>query len=389
MIEKAGLTSDQTEHLRFLDGMRGIAAVYVVFCHFCLGWDSDSVSLVTKCVTAWTNLGHVAVAMFIVLSGFSLMLPVATAGTLKGGTSGYLFRRANRILPAYYAALVLSILALVVARDPTVPEQVNFGTVISHVLMIHNIRTDWVMTINAPLWSVATEWQIYFVFPFILLPIWKRSGALAVVVSGCAFGPLLHAASHSAGNIDCARPWLLALFCMGVAAASMVSRPTCLKIKRWQSISALCVLVLVYSVARLCTMNHNGVYMWIVRDYLIGAACALLICHCYIYKESLVRAALSSWVVGFLGAFSYSIYLSHWAVVHAWLRIEGCYGLNPNAAILLRMLVGVPTSVVIAYVFYLCFERPFLTTKARQAVLPLTRNTSVCTRVDQGRAIKL
>lgn len=58
--------------------------------------------------------GHSAVATFIVLSGFSLMLPIARSSeeTLKGGMLGYLKRRSLRILPPYYVALGLSLLLI-------------------------------------------------------------------------------------------------------------------------------------------------------------------------------------------------------------------------------------------------------------------------------------
>src|SRR4051812_41118914 len=60
------------------------------------------------------GFGHEAVAIFIVLSGYCLMLPVARRGEsqLKGGFGSYLGRRAFRILPPYFAALGLSLLLI-------------------------------------------------------------------------------------------------------------------------------------------------------------------------------------------------------------------------------------------------------------------------------------
>jgi peptidoglycan/LPS O-acetylase OafA/YrhL len=93
-------------HLPFLEGIRGITALYVVLHHF-LSWSSAGVRRDIYLAIAWTALGHFAVHVFIVLSGFSLMLPIAYAPDhrLRGGISHYLMRRARRILPPYFAAL--------------------------------------------------------------------------------------------------------------------------------------------------------------------------------------------------------------------------------------------------------------------------------------------
>jgi peptidoglycan/LPS O-acetylase OafA/YrhL len=51
-----------------------------------------------------------SVQVFIVLSGYCLMLPVAqAAGTLKGGLSVFVRRRAIRILPPYFAMLTIAV----------------------------------------------------------------------------------------------------------------------------------------------------------------------------------------------------------------------------------------------------------------------------------------
>ena len=83
-------------------------------------------------------------------------------------------RRARRILPPYYAALLLSIAVIVLynglASRLGLGQRIDEaalepGSVISHLLLVHNVSFDWVFRINGPLWSVATEWQIYWLFP--------------------------------------------------------------------------------------------------------------------------------------------------------------------------------------------------------------------------------
>src|SRR6185369_12422910 len=71
------------QHLGYLDSIRGLSALYVAACHAWLmyaaqfadhGLQSISGGLVVA--TSWLAFGRSAVAIFIVLSGYCLMLPV-------------------------------------------------------------------------------------------------------------------------------------------------------------------------------------------------------------------------------------------------------------------------------------------------------------------------
>jgi peptidoglycan/LPS O-acetylase OafA/YrhL len=103
--------------LGFLDGLRGLAALYVMFAHVYYLQSAEVGRLhwhlprAVWLATGWAAAGRSAVAIFIVLSGFCLMIPVARSadGTISGGVWEYLKRRARRILPPYYAAMAFSL----------------------------------------------------------------------------------------------------------------------------------------------------------------------------------------------------------------------------------------------------------------------------------------
>ncbi|NJM58848.1 MAG: acyltransferase [Synechococcales cyanobacterium RU_4_20] len=110
MLNLAEQVPGKRLRLHYLDGLRGIAALYVVFSHV---WEMQP----TELPSLWMSLskifqyGSFSVSVFIVLSGYCLMLPVSRsqAGSLSIKFSDFIQRRARRILPPYYAALVLSI----------------------------------------------------------------------------------------------------------------------------------------------------------------------------------------------------------------------------------------------------------------------------------------
>ena len=95
------------QRLAGLDGVRGLAALFVVVNHVFLrafpGYPVDNAPL----WAGWFIYGRFAVVVFIVLSGFSLALSPARHGWRLDGVSRFAHRRARRILPPYWAALVL------------------------------------------------------------------------------------------------------------------------------------------------------------------------------------------------------------------------------------------------------------------------------------------
>ena len=124
----SGPQVDKQTHVDFVDGLRGIAALYVVLGHvyaYTRQWaEPELPEAGHESILKFVDQGHSAVAVFIVISGFCLMMPLSREelGTPSGGTGRFLQRRARRILPPYYAALVLSILLMaVVGLHPVEP----------------------------------------------------------------------------------------------------------------------------------------------------------------------------------------------------------------------------------------------------------------------------
>ena len=189
--------------LDFLDGLRGLAALYVVAFHVVDWADWGGRPLASRSPLGFGLLahGHAAVGVFVVLSGFCLMRPVVASGrALAGGFRGYLRRRARRILPPYYAATVLS-LALIAAVpalnrpsgtawDHCLPA-FRSRTLLAHALLTHNLDLRHRIKINTPHWSVATEWQIYFALPLLVVAR-RRLGLVATVALAFAVGLLPH-----------------------------------------------------------------------------------------------------------------------------------------------------------------------------------------------------
>ena len=169
-------TSKLSGRLHFLDGLRGLACFYVLLFHASsphIPYPGEALGSAADFVRTCISRGHFSVVFFIVLSGYSIMLPIARAGTnqLNGGFANYARRRARRIfLPPYLVALRLGSAALIVVYNaisrrhavgaPVVDDALSVGSVVGTSFSSTILSFDWAFRINGPLWSVATEWQI-------------------------------------------------------------------------------------------------------------------------------------------------------------------------------------------------------------------------------------
>ena len=82
--KKINVATGSVPHLAFLDGLRALAAMYVVLHHAKLqaGFNPDSVAWPVRIFAGLFNFGHYAVTLFIVLSGFCLTLQLLSTSFL-------------------------------------------------------------------------------------------------------------------------------------------------------------------------------------------------------------------------------------------------------------------------------------------------------------------
>jgi peptidoglycan/LPS O-acetylase OafA/YrhL len=353
--------------LTFVDGMRALAALTVTCYHGYLfaGHTGDAQKATPTLGRVLLN-GHFAVPVFIVLSGFVLMLPVASRSDLKlpRGLGTYLARRARRILPPYYAALLLFLAMIwaipVLAHahntfwDNKIP--VTTGGIVSHLLLVHNTQAQWVNQIDGAMWSVATEWQLYFAMP-ILLIVWRRFGGWVTAGLAVVVGMGLRSAVPAVAS---AHYWYLGLFAMGMLAAQLV-------VRQWRppGLQVLAALAAIGSLAVLVLFQHRIDSLKAPTEVALGGVVALgLIALTDLWRRrpyAPVLRVLQSRLLVWLGLFSYSIYLVHMPFLALWNLETLRFGWSPTTRVTVMLLVAVPLAVMIAWVFHVLIERRFMT----------------------------
>ena len=353
-------------HYPFVDGIRGLTAFYVVLNHI---WTRFVVIAEAGSLPPWFHLlkfGHAAVAIFIVLSGFCLMLPVARRTPLQLSPD-FLKRRARRILPGYYAAMVLSLLLGLALPVILPPHSREWQGLVLHTALLHNWIPRWSIAINGPFWSIALEWQIYFIFALLLIPLRQRFGRLAVVTAALALSvlPLFF-------KLGGTSPWFLLLFVQGMLAAEWVARPPNLSAK---ALAALAGMLFVLS-GTLEVLIWRDSFPWpstpwlasalqIGLDILLGCATvAMLLAGALAPQQAPLRPLfqlLASRPLVLLGSFSYSIYLLHDPLLALGIHYaRPLIVAAPLQAFPFVLTTLLPVVLGISWLFHLAFERPFL-----------------------------
>lgn len=366
--------SDQPDriHLGYLDGLRGWAACFVVLHHiwqFAVSVNSGSRPPRWFSVTSVLQFGEQAVTVFIVLSGYVLMLPVVRRADerLPGGILGFFRRRSRRILPPYYATLALGVaLLLFVPRlvnatrthwDIALPALTTENLTL-HVFLLHNLSPYFEWKLNPPLWSVALEWQIYMAFALVLLPVWRRLGPVWMFISAVVLG-----LSPIAVGGAFAKPWFTISFALGMSAAALNFSPRLrhlnLSVVPWRIVISVFAAV----AAALLLLKSKAYPVVATADLCVSIAAASFLVRTTnelkFRRRSLLVHGLSRPLSLWLGAFSYSLYLLHFPFVAAFYVWVGAVDLSAVQCFLLLTFVAMPLIMILSYGFYRAFEQPF------------------------------
>jgi peptidoglycan/LPS O-acetylase OafA/YrhL len=360
-----------TNKFEYLDGLRGLSALLVVFYHGMLfsGHLNEHLSSSFNVLTYALSFGHFSVSVFIVLSGFCLCIPVAlsTDKQLKGGFKRYITRRFRRIVPPYYVAIAFFLALIAVlpilqtsqntAWDSKIP--ITWQSIVSHLLLVHNFSTDWIYKIDGPMWSVATEWQIYFIFPVLIL-IWRKFGVGASILFAIILGYILNL------NFRYLHPGYVGLFAMGMVASilSFSSDERIIKFKSIINWSLLSKLAIIGILIGLPILRYKAINVYYLENYVGILVSVVLINFTAIElnhsKQPLMLKLFNAKASIKLGQFSYSIYLIHSPLLGLFNLLLLNYSLTIDMRMTLMFLIFIPISVGFSYVFYHFIERKFV-----------------------------
>jgi peptidoglycan/LPS O-acetylase OafA/YrhL len=333
--------------------------------------------------------GRVAFVMFFVLSGYLLYRAFARAALGRSdpvSIIGYLGRRAARIAPAYYVAIVGSLVLVSLAGDGTPGRRlVDAGKLPLFFCFGQNYSPDTLLKLNAATWTLAVEVAFYALLPVVGLVALRlgsprRQAALlgGLVLAGLGWNLADYLAGWGpvAGH---APPSFLPYFACGMLVALAVERGRANGVALSGAGSAALVL------AGAALLVANG--LWHVLDRSVdsftmevfadfGAAVAFA---AVIASLVLGTGAGLRWLawrpLAWIGTITYGLYLWHIPVI-VFMRGNG---LLPGGA--LSALVALPLAVALGAASWYLIEQPLMNRAAR-----LRRTRATGARSERSRS---
>jgi peptidoglycan/LPS O-acetylase OafA/YrhL len=393
-IEAGAAALIPRNHLVFIDTIRFLAAADVMLGHAVTNLRLENGytgPMYDGILYYFFYHTHYAVAVFLVLSGYCLMLPVVEKEQLKKGWGDFFYRRCRRILPPYLVILVicLACLKFTPLGQPTVSNwQSSIGSgitstsVLLHFLMLQDAFPDTSFQINYVLWSIGVEFRIYMLFALFLWS-WRRFGPI-ITTSTVTIGSLglayliprtfkLLANHHLIPSKlhDVTPMWVnfCGLFTMGMLAATLTfsTRPKFRnwflylnwnKICFWSTGAFLLFRIMLFAPRYNSFLPHSA-----VADDLVGLWIAtVLIWACSSKSQTMrIRTWMNQPCLAFLGVFSYSLYLMHPLLLQVmWAYVIHPMNLSVAKETWVLCSLGGFACLAGSYIFHLIFERPFM-----------------------------
>jgi peptidoglycan/LPS O-acetylase OafA/YrhL len=312
-------------HILALDGLRGIAILLVVVCHFQsnLGISADGWAWP---LVAVAHAGWMGVDLFFVLSGFLITGILVDARGNDGYFSAFYARRALRILPVYYGFLLAIFVVLPL---------LHLGAGDNYMLARQHQAWYWLHTTNIMMaidelpgrgpypstlfWSLAVEEQFYFIWPAIVAlcsPRVLRKVCIAGVI-GCIVLRIAGGLTGVSGLTLSVLPITRGdtLFIGGLLAIEYRNGGLA-RYRQQAKIAAIAsVLVLIALIGYCGQLDYNdaGTAMFGSIAIMTLGASALVIGTTS--TESRFARALRSNFLRFFGRYSYAMYVVHTAVL--------------------------------------------------------------------------
>lgn len=340
-----------------LDQLRWLAVTIVFLFHFYLEYRGQGGSAIASPWLALISEGHTGVALFFTLSGFLFMQIALYQRQIA--YRDFLRNRCLRILPLF---LTIFALALSIGRDKFTPQDLLY-VFATNLGLAPTSYTQ----ITGAAWSISVEFWFYLVFPFLARFTLEQGPRYLLKLLGLMVCFKLAAYTVNEKSTLMYFSTLVGRFdqfLIGMLAALLYQRHAAL-LKRWSGVLlalaaalVLCNTALEATLAPFEPYTHKPFWItWSLQESL-GWSCLIVAWVAF-------ERPLPGWLERVLahgGRVSFSFYLLHMGVLHAWMVFIGLRDYTGWRTFdnLMTLLVTYAATWALSSVSYSAIEEPFL-----------------------------
>lgn len=361
------MTETAPNRIECLDGLRGIAALWVLIGH---------AHLLTRFRVPLIGDPDLGVDLFIVLSGFLMVFhyrlrEAKEPWELPSTWRTFWLRRFFRIAPLYYIMLIFAIAlgpAIYEARVMidaynSVPVQPagryldqSFWNWVAHLTFAFGTMPGYAYRTALPDWSIGLEMQFYLVLPFVMLVIKRLNlfvGIGAVVFAGLAAAVISYALGYRF-PMPAFLPLKMHVFAVGILMASVLGADA----KRVWLAAALSAALMLIPIGGAMGVIHHGARLAIVGVFF------LLLHHRVVWQPlrpllSKISSLLGNKFFHLLGELSFGAYLAHLLVMQPVIAyLIANHPMSNPARWATALAITVPVTYLIAAIGYRWIEIP-------------------------------
>jgi peptidoglycan/LPS O-acetylase OafA/YrhL len=372
-LVQPGRSRSPSGHLPALDGIRGLAIIWVVL-HNTTDHLPPTLHGGSHLLAFLAHPGWIGVQLFFALSGFLITGGLLDMQRATNYFRTFYARRALRILPLYYTVLIL---LLVVAPE------LHLGPTTLNASPMEQLSL-WLFIVNwtnaAPdgfghFWSLAVEEQFYLFWPLVVHRLSARrlfAVCLYIAIFALVMRGIMVLSGASSWTVYTATTSRLDALALGGAGACLLRIPAA---RAWLAsrlgavdIAALSLFVMGVPVTR--AYNSDAIQCEIFGYTLLALCCATLVVTAAAGGEQArptILARILCWApLRYCGKYSYAIYIFH-QLIHKLLGepwMLAVFGMHPPAHIvyLYSLTIGL-VSFGAAYLSYHLLEKHFLALK--------------------------
>lgn len=357
-----------------LDGLRGVAAVLVIWYHFFEGF-------ATSATDQMMNHGYLAVDFFFVLSGFVIGYAYDDRWS-RGMTPGrFMLRRVIRLHPMVILAAILGAISFFIQGNvkwngTPVPVSMLVLSLVLGLLLIPvypgagaEVRGNGEMfPLNGPSWSLFFEYIGSILYAIILHRLSTRAlrwvvGLSGMALAACAIGDMSGAYHLGVGWSMADYGWIGGFFRLSFSfsAGLLICRefkPRKIRGAFWICAAAIAALMACPYVGGPEPSVLNGIY---------DAVCTLAVFPLIVYIGACgtTTDAFSTKTCNFLGELSYPVYIIHYPIMYLFYSWVWANGLSFAQVwpVCIGLFIGIIALATAALRFYDAPVRRYLSRK--------------------------